>query len=52
MAMKIILTLVAALLVCGVGWGAYAYYKACGGFNSCNNPVCKVNCYENGKRVR
>jgi len=34
------------------GLGAYASYKACGGFNSCNNPVCKVNCYENGKRVR
>ena len=40
----------AALLVLGVG--GYAYYSMCGGFNSCQNPSCVQDCYENGMRVR
>jgi len=40
----------AALLVLGVG--GYAYYSMCGGFNSCQNPSCVQDCYENGVRVR
>ncbi len=50
--MKIILVLIAVLLICGISWGAYAYYTHCGGFNSCVNPVCQSDCYVNGKRVR
>lgn len=50
--MKTVVVVIVVLLVCGVGWGAYAYYRACGGFNSCVNPVCQSNCYVNGKRVR
>jgi hypothetical protein len=42
--------IVGAVLVLGVG--GYVYYSKCHGFNSCINPVCEHDCYENGVRVR
>jgi len=37
--------LVLAVIVLGlVAYGAYAWYTACGGFNECKSPVCRVNC--------
>jgi hypothetical protein len=50
--MKIVGVVIAALVPCGVGWGAYAYYMACDGFNSCVNPACQSDRYVDGKRVR
>lgn len=46
--------LLAGLLVLAllIGGGSYFYYRECHGFNSCNNPVCQQDCYENGVRVR
>jgi hypothetical protein len=36
---------IVVVIVLGViAYGAYAWYTSCGGFNSCKNPVCRVNC--------
>ncbi len=48
--MKLVLIVGAVLIALGVG--GYAYYSMCHGFNSCINPNCKEDCYENGVRVR
>lgn len=45
-------TLIVATVLVALGGGSYAYYSKCRGFNSCNNPVCEHDCYENGVRVR
>jgi hypothetical protein len=50
--MKMAGVVVVVLVLCVLGVGSYVYYSKCGGFNSCNNPVCQHDCYENGKRVR
>jgi hypothetical protein len=46
------LVLVIGVIVIALGAGSYAYYKACNGFNSCINPNCQQDCYENGVRIR
>jgi hypothetical protein len=48
--MKAALIVGALLALCA---GAYGYYSMCGGFNSCMNPSCVQDCYdENGKKIR
>ena len=46
------MVLIITVILIALGAGSYAYYRTCHGFNSCNNPACEHDCYENGVRVR